>query len=81
MPEYLHAALFSASSNASLLENKNVQNRRRISKEVHTTNCSRYSTNVERINWTELKKCVFFSEGEKMEKDTFGTLHDYINLG
>lgn len=52
---------------------------------MYIVNYSRYSTKVERINWTELKKkkSVFFSGAKKMEKKrgTFGTLHDYLNLG
>lgn len=61
---------FFVSSNVSVLKNKNVQNKgRRISKEVYTVNYSRYSTKVERINWTELKKKVSFLQGlRKWEK-------------
>lgn len=42
---------------------------------------SMYSTNVERTNWTELEKSVFFLGDKKLERGTFGTLHEYLNLG
>lgn len=81
MLEYIYTFLFFVSSNVSKI--KCPQQGEKDFKGGYAINYSRYSTNVETINQSELKrkKETFFSEAKEMEKGTFGTLHDYLNLG